>query len=227
MTLVIGARCADGIVIGTDRKVKRGPEPSFDNKIVEKSNVIFGIAGVTGIWHDLLDLLDSEMERARGFGSLYEAKIATEDIVSELYRRYRERIGERDAEIDVLMGGLKNKMSGEARLYHISGVGYGEAESRLCMIGSGYPPAASIAKFLISPDLSVEENAYRVAFIIGWIRGGVDDNVGGTPQVAMIRDGDPKVEYLSEERAEEAAKRGEQARDNLGKLVGFEKSPQE
>lgn len=59
MTLIIGARCVDGIVIGTDRKVMRGPEPSYDNKIVERSNVIFGVAGVTGIRDDLLDLLDS------------------------------------------------------------------------------------------------------------------------------------------------------------------------
>ena len=93
MTLVIGVRCADGIVIGTDRKVMRGPEPSFDNKLIEKSNAVFGVAGVTGIIDDLLDLLDSEMERAKGFGSLYEIKIITEDIVSELYKRYRDRIG--------------------------------------------------------------------------------------------------------------------------------------
>lgn len=217
MTLVIGAKCADGIVLGTDRKVMRGPEPSYDNKIVERSNVIFGIAGVTGIRDDLLDLLESEMERSKGFGSLYEVKIVTEDIVSELYKRYRERIGE-ESEIDVLMGGLRNLISGEARLYHISGVGYGETESSLCMLGSGRPPAASIAKFIIDPSLSVEQNAPRIAFIIGWIREKVDSNVGGTPQVAMIKDSEAKVQYLPEAEAEEAAKAGEKIRDDLRKF---------
>lgn len=219
MTLVIGVKCSDGIVIGTDRKVMRGPEPSYDNKLIEKSNVIFGAAGLTGIRDDLLDLLESEMERARGFGSLYEVKTVTEDIVAELYKRYRERIGEESA-IDVLMGGLKDLSGGEARLYRIHGAGYGEAVS-LYLIGSGYPPAASIAKFLIDPKLSVRENAFRIAFIMGWIREKVDSNVGGTPQIAMIKDGQVGVEYLSDEEAEETAQRGEKARDNLAKLVGF------
>ena len=39
----------------------------------------------------------------------------------------------------------------------------------------------------------------------------------------MIRDEQPSVEYLSEGEAEEAARRGEQVRDSLEKLVGFEK----
>lgn len=154
------------------------------------------------------------MERAKGFGSLYEVKIVTEDIVSELYKRYRERIGEQ-SEIDVLMGGLRSLISGEARLYHISGVGYGETESSLCMLGSGRPPAASIAKFIVDPALSIEENARRIAFIIGWIRERVDSNVGGTPQVAMIKDNQAKVDYLPKAEAEEEAKAGEKARDNL------------
>ena len=88
------------------------------------------------------------------------------------------------------------------------------------MLGSGYPPAASIAKFLVNPALSVKENAYRIA---GWIREKVDSNVGGIPQVAMIKDNRTEVEYLTEAEVEEAAKRGEQARENFSQLLGLEK----
>ena len=42
MTLIIGARCKDGVVIGGDRRGMRGAEPSDEKKL-------FNIDGIVGL----------------------------------------------------------------------------------------------------------------------------------------------------------------------------------
>ena len=67
MTLLIGATGADGIALGTDRKVMRGGETYFSNKIHIVREVAFAIEGYTGITEDFLLLLEQEVDRKKGF----------------------------------------------------------------------------------------------------------------------------------------------------------------
>jgi 20S proteasome alpha/beta subunit len=84
MTLIIGIRCKNGVVIATDQKVIRGGEAEYTNKIFEINNVALAIEGLTGLADDFLYLLDLELRRRRGVDTLYEMKVIAEDIVSDL-----------------------------------------------------------------------------------------------------------------------------------------------
>ncbi len=94
MTLIIGTRCTNGIVLAADRKIIRGGEADYRDKVFETGNVVLAFEGPTGICDDFLLLLRSELDRTRGFTSIYEMKLAVEDIVGDLSRRYRPRLGE-------------------------------------------------------------------------------------------------------------------------------------
>ena len=197
MTLIIGIRCRDGVVLGSDRKLLRGGEVEYSNKIFIINNVAFAVEGLTGIRDDFLYLLDLELKRRRGVDTLYEMKVIAEDIIAELTRRYRDRVME-SSPIGVLMAGKEYIIAGKAQLYYIHDVGYGEAVEFLCT-GHGGRYATSLAKFLLRRDLDVIENAKRVAFIISWVAEDVDVTVGGDPHVVIIRDSDTPSESPIEE----------------------------
>lgn len=78
MTLIIGAECQDGIVLGSDRKLRRGEEVDYEDKIFEMDNSIIGCVGLTGIRDDFLLVMSSEIARIRP-RSLYELKIIVEE----------------------------------------------------------------------------------------------------------------------------------------------------
>jgi 20S proteasome alpha/beta subunit len=187
VTLIIGVRCGNGIVVGSDQKVLRGGEAEYSNKVFVIDDVAaLAVEGLTGIRDDFLHLLRIELDRRRGVDTLYEMKIIAEDIVATLAERYRERIKE-ESPIGVLMAGRERLYTGKAVMYYIHGVGYGEQVEFLCT-GHGGPYATTIAKFLLRKDLDCIENAKRIAFIISWIAEDVDVTVGGNPTVAIIRD---------------------------------------
>ena len=74
-TLILGVRCKDGIVIGSDRKIMRGGETEFSNKIFEfdiGGKILFAAEGLTGIRDDFFLLLNYEIRRRRGVDTLYE-----------------------------------------------------------------------------------------------------------------------------------------------------------
>jgi 20S proteasome alpha/beta subunit len=187
VTLIIGVRCSNGIVLGSDQKVLRGGEAEYSNKVFVIDDVAaLAVEGLTGIRDDFLHLLRIELDRRRGVDTLYEMKIIAEDIVATLAERYRERIKE-ESPIGVLMAGRERLLTGKAVMYYIHGVGYGEQVEFLCT-GHGGPYATTIAKFLLRKDLDCIENAKRIAFVISWIAEDVDVTVGGDPIVAIIRD---------------------------------------
>jgi len=221
MTLIIGIRSRDGVVLGSDRKVLRGGEVEYSNKIFVVSNVALAVEGLTGIRDDFLYLLNAELQRRRGVDTLYEMKVIAEDIIAELTERYRERVRE-ETPIGVLMAGREFLTSGRALLYYIHGVGYGEAVDFLCT-GHGGPYTTSLAKFLLRKDLDAAENAKRVAFIIYWVAEDVDVTVGGDPDVVIIRDSDTPtkepVEGLDEKTIRDMKSKAREIKEKIADMI--------
>jgi len=221
MTLIIGIRGRDGVVLGSDRKVLRGGEAEYSNKIFVISNVALAVEGLTGIRDDFLYLLNVELQRRRGVDTLYEMKVIAEDIIAELTERYRERVRE-EMPIGVLMAGREFLTYGKALLYYIHGVGYGEAVDFLCT-GHGGPYATSLAKFLLKKDLDVYENAKRVAFIISWVAEDVDVTVGGDPDVVVIKDSEvpttEPIERLNETVIKDMKNKAKEFKEKLASIV--------
>ena len=219
VTLLIGLRCADGIIIAADRKVMYGEEASTADKVFQQSGLVLAFEGLTGLRDDFLLLLEMESKRAGGLGSLYQAKIIIEDILAELSQRYEARLGE-DAGIGVLLGGLASGNSGPARLYYISGVGYGEQITYRCS-GHGGEYAHTLAKFLHDERLGLEHQALRAAFTIAYISEDVDTTVGGRPQVAMVQDDRKRITFATNEVIDHACELAKKAKQSLASAFGL------
>ncbi len=226
MTLLIGAKANGAVVIGADRKTIRGGESQYDNKLFEfeiGGKLIIAAEGLTGIRDDFFLLLRAELQRLRGVETLYEVKLIAEDIIANLTERYSERIDD-PSPVAVLMGGREYLNRGLSVLYFIHGVGYGEQVSMRCS-GHGGTYAHSLAKFLIDPliceNLTPEEVAKRIAFIIFWVSEDVDSTVGGQPQVGIIRDESDSVEYLTHTIIREVKTQVDKIKKEFAPCVGF------
>jgi len=225
-TLIIGAKCKDGIVIGSDRKIQRGGETSYANKIFEfdvGGKVIFAAEGLTGIRDDFFYLLNSEIRRRRVVDTLYEIKLIVEDIIANLTERYRERVDD-PSPVGVLMGGLENLTRGSAQVYYVHGVGYGELVTFRCS-GHGANYAYSIAKFLcghpICEDMVTDEVAARIAYTISWVSEDVDSTVGGPPSVAIMKNEESRINYLEEDFVNKIDQNVKKHRAKLPSLLEF------
>ena len=76
----------------------------------------------------------------------------------------------------------------------------------------------SLAKYRLTSGVSIEDSAYRAAFVISWVGEDIDSTVGGTPQVAIIRDEIAQVDYLNEDRVLNAMNHAEQTKSVLPDL---------
>lgn len=226
MTLIIGTKCCDGIVIGSDRKIQRGGETSYANKIFEFNvggKILFAAEGLTGIRDDFFYLFNSAIESRRAIDTLYEVKLLVEDIIANLSERYAERVQE-TSPVGVLMGGLENLTQGPALVYYIHGVGYGEQVAFRCS-GHGGEYAYSVAKFLCGPhicqNLETKEVARRIAYAILWVSEEVDSTVGGLPSVVMMKNNDQNVSYLEDEGLRKIEETVKEHRRDLPKMFGL------
>ena len=219
MTLIIGHRCVNGLVLAADRKVLRGEEADYADKIFELGGVVLAFEGLTGIRDDFLLLLRSEMDRIRGFTSLYEVKLLVEDIVASLSQRYADRLGE-DALLGALLGGLSDISNGPAELYYVHPEGYGELVQYRCS-GHGADYAHSLAKYVLEPSLCIDESGFRAAFLISWVSEDIDTTVGGIPQVALIEDGRAGIRYLADEPVQAAMRRAKAVKQRLPRALGI------
>ena len=226
MTLLVGARCSDGVVLAADQKVVRGGETDYRTKLHEVGGVVLALEGLSGLGSDFIYALETEVGGLpNGFDNLLDAKLIMEDLVKGFYERYVDRIGDA-AYFGAMIAGLREIHSGPAQLYYIHPQGYGEAVDYRCS-GHGAPYAHSTARYLINPDAPANLNAYRAAFVVSWVAEDVDNTVGGLPEVAILKDGTPDIEYLAEDAAEVVFHHAERIQENLPNLFvpGEERAP--
>ena len=207
MALILGVRCNDGVVLAADR-------------IFEVGGTLIAFEGLTDICDDFLPLLRSEMDRIRGFTNIYEAKLALEDIIGDLSKRYRGRLGP-EGSIGTLLAGLSRISAGNAVLYYVHPRGYAESVNYRCS-GHGADSAYSIAKFLFNFTGSCQNNAFLAAFFISWVSEDVDMMEGGEPQVAIMKD-DAGVEYLSNDLVRQASQKARQLKSRLVDDLGLQR----
>jgi 20S proteasome alpha/beta subunit len=213
VTLLIGVTGSNGVALGTDRKVMRGGETYYSDKIHIIQDVAFATEGYTGIAEDFLLLLEQEIARKKGFDTLYEAKTVAEDVIAELGQRYSRRLDD-SLPIGLIMAGLEGIKSGQAKMYYVHAQGYGEIIRFRCS-GSGGPYAHTLAKFLQQETESAEENARRVAFVIGWISEDVSADVGGKPHVATLLNDKPAFNWLGDDEINKQAESAKNCKSSL------------
>ncbi len=226
LTLIIGAVCEDGVLIAADSKVVHGNSAHFETKIHVVQDVVFAASGFTGLTDDFADYFQAELKsqgRGAGVDTVIQVKMMVEDILHQLWTRYKEGLGEEHSSLEVLLAAREQVRSGPSRLYHFEGgMRYGERMRTSGCIGSGADAAAAVWPFVFEPHLTMEDAARRAAFTIGWVADEVDRNVGGVPDVTMLPNagqGKDAVQWWGREGlAKGEFDRGKQQRNNLREL---------
>jgi len=213
-TLVIAAKCKDGVVMIADRRMIRGTEHSHEKKINAFYKVSVAFAGLTGLRDKFLETVEGVLRAARAV-NLSEAIIGVEDTMALISDRYKTRLG-RDAQIVALLAGLEHLSSGEAKLYHILGNGYAEKIDFLC-IGHGAPYATSIAQDLYHTSLTMEAMAEIAIFIINWVEK-IDSSVGGIPDVVFVKN-EKGINDMDKAKVEEIYKKASEVTKKLPKFL--------
>lgn len=208
-TLIIGVRGNGGIVIGSDKKVIRGGESDYEEKLEienigeEKPIYIgFGASGFVGVKEDFLQVFIQNLReniRANAIRSLLDIKFIAEDLVTQFEKRYIERL-QSSIILEFILAGLSNLDEGRAELYVVGSGGYGEKVKYWHAIGHGSPYVRTIAKYLFDRKfvnvLSLEEIAKRIGVCFYWISEEVDSYVGGEPSIFIMKDTEPKFEKI-------------------------------
>ncbi|MEM2912411.1 MAG: hypothetical protein QW146_07900 [Candidatus Bathyarchaeia archaeon] len=194
-TLIIGARCRDGVIIVADRRIVRGAECTTEKKIfMPYTGVVVAASGLTGI----IDKFRREVEARAGAmraQTLDEVIEVIEDVTEKMKSRYTPRLYETPKGgviIEALVGGLSYLTQGEAELHHVFQEGYAEIVKEYMPIGYASDEAKVFLKALYRKDANVSEMLDVLTLPIILIEEfEVDTTVGGKPQIYTIMDLSP------------------------------------
>jgi 20S proteasome alpha/beta subunit len=138
LTCIIAQKSSKGAVMIADRRALRGSYEAVeqDKMFTLPNGVVIGAAGMKF----MMDKFIPRIRRARGNRDLPTLVSAAEDIVRDLYQRYRPRMT-RDTwgGFGVLVMGLDKIKSGEPTIYQILEEGYSEEIPEFEIIGHGGP----------------------------------------------------------------------------------------
>lgn len=201
MTLIVGARCRDGIVLAADRwrlaKYEKGPET---NKLFLLScGIALAGAGDDAVLNEARLFIERRAEELKNQSSdvkLFDIVEITMNIVNELVGYYRDKVEE---PFGYVLGGLENITKGSARLYTIFGAGFSEVPWACLGLGSSY--ARPLVELLLAQgDLSTEEVA-RIMPTLFTLVSNVQTTVGGGVDLCNIIDEQGVEEITHEEEA--------------------------
>ena len=140
MTLVIGARSINGVILAADRRRlsrhEKGPDVSKLFKL--SCEVVLTGAGDDAVINEARTLIDDQVEELRAQASastLLEVVKVTASVVNDLVARYQGTVEE---PFGFVLGGLENLDSGTAKIYTVFGGGFSEVPWVCLGLGSSY-----------------------------------------------------------------------------------------
>lgn len=226
MTLVIGLRTREGIVLGADRRIITGERESFEEDkifIAGLSNTIaVSTEGLTGLRDKFVEQTRRAMD-VKKTTNLSETIEALEDVMYKITTRYAERFENGDGKIISFVVGLDNLLSGNARLYKIIYNGYAEEVRTFDVLGEGSPYARPLVKLLHRPDISLAEGIDICYFMIRTIEElELIQSVGGIPDILICRN-NQRPTFIDQNEKEALSSRFDnqiqQTKDTISKLV--------
>lgn len=195
MTLVIGARCKDGIVLIGDRKVLRGTSYDYTDKIQQVlPEVVVGAAGTTAYFDKFKRqiLLQAQIAKQNqedpeqpAFNTIEDFIIVCERLI-KFFREEYDLHNKRELEIIIAV----HQPSMETGIYIPSLHGIDniecvdeEVKKYLC-IGNGQLVAEPFMRILWNQQMTMKETAVISALIMKIIdEHKLDISVGGEPQI--------------------------------------------
>ena len=199
MTLIVGARCGDGIILAADRrrlaKYEKGPET---NKVFKLScNVALAGAGDDAVLNEARVFIERRVEEFQSQSSnikLFDVVEITCSVVNDLVGYYRDKVEE---SFGYVLAGLENLTGGSAKLYTIFGAGFSEVP--WACLGSGSSYARPLVELLLAQGyLSTKESARAMPTLFTLVSN-VQTIVGGGVDICIINDEQSIGEITHEE----------------------------
>jgi 20S proteasome alpha/beta subunit len=188
MTYILGADCADGVVLVGDRKVTLddGAAHTYEDKLfVSTAWMVVGSSGISGLFEKFRDKLSAYLATPEYDNNVYTLTSQIEIITRGLNETYHEIL--RGQVFDVLIG-IKSTV--KAELKYVYPIGFAEGVRRYKAIGRGEPYGSFFLKRWWHKDMTMLEVAELGFFIIKYIQElELDNTVGigdGYPQVWLI-----------------------------------------
>jgi 20S proteasome alpha/beta subunit len=188
MTLIIGSRSPDGVILAADRRRlsrhEKGPDVAKLFKL--SCGVVLAGAGDDAVLNEARTLIDNQVEELQAQASastLLEVVTVAASVVNELVARYQGTVEE---SFGFALGGLENLSSGTAKIYTVFGGGFSDVPW-VCL-GSGSSYARPLVELLLANgELSTDESAKVMPAIFTMVSD-VQTTVGGGIDICKITD---------------------------------------
>jgi proteasome alpha subunit len=188
MTLIIGAKCQNGVVLAADRrrtsKFEKGP--SVTKLFTLSCGVAIAGSGDDAALNEARIFIDrriSESQDRSSMATLFDVVEIAASVVNELVGYYKDRVEE---SFGYVLSGLDNLSTGCAKLYVVLGAGLSEAPW-VCL-GSGSSYARPLVDLLLANgDLPAEEAVKVIATIFSLVSN-VQMTVGDGIDICIVKD---------------------------------------
>jgi 20S proteasome alpha/beta subunit len=217
MTFILGARCADGVVLVGDTKItlNDGTNYEYGQKLFRPFySVVLGASGASGLYASFQNRMEVEVRQKEAeninLNDHEKVKILAENVIRKMHKIYEQDRYFLMNNLNVLMA---IRVNAEPELVNITGEGLPEPVNSIKVIGHGEPHGALFINKMWRPTMTMEQTAKLALFIIKLIEETqIDASVGYRsdclPQVYYL----PYVifpdnwEYLYEQMPEEQRK---------------------
>jgi len=188
LTLIIGARCQDGIILAADRRrmarYEKGPDT---NKLFKLDcGVLLAGAGDDAVLNEARIFIERRVKEFQSEAlqlKLFDIVEITMSVVNELVNCYRDKVEE---SFGYVLAGLENVSSGMARVNTIFGAGFSDVP--WACLGSGSSYARPLVELLLAQgNLSTKETARTIPTLFALVSK-VQTTVGGGVDIGIIKD---------------------------------------
>ena len=188
MTYILGAKCADGVILVADRKIilDGGALHEYEDKLFwAQPWMVVASSGTLGLFEKFRDKLTDYVHSTKYDAKVYNLTTEIENITRQLNDDYFEVL--RGRQFDVLLG---IQSTTEAVIKYIHPSGFAEGVRRYKVIGHGEPYGSFFMKYWWNRNMNMLEVAELGFFIIKCIQEfELDNTVGigqGYPQIMII-----------------------------------------
>ncbi len=188
MTLIIGARCSDGVVMAADRRrmSKHEKGPSTTKLFKLSCGAVLAGAGDTSVLFEARTLIDRRI-KALGteepVSALIEVVEIVATVVNELVSCYRDTVEE---SFGYVLSGLEKLDRGAAKIYTVFGGGFSD-EPSVCL-GSGSSYARPLVELLLAARELRTNEAVKTLPTIFTLVSNVQLSIGDGINVCVIKD---------------------------------------
>jgi 20S proteasome alpha/beta subunit len=188
MTLIVGTRCSDGVILSADRRRLARYEKGPDTKKIFKLDcgVLLAGAGDDAVLNEAQVFIQRKIEEVRSQSpKLFDVAEITAGIVNELVGLYRDKVEE---SFGFVLAGLEDITDGTVKLYTIFGAGLSEVP--FACIGSGSSYARPLVDLLLAGDGLNTQEAAKVMPALYTLVSRVQTSVGGGVDICIVKDGE-------------------------------------